>query len=322
MNAPDSTSERDIQLIREVADRVMTGVPTQVEPFPATPTEWATTYRIHVAGSAPDGVARVLNPRLSAPESIRAEFELARELGTAGIGPAILYADHHTGLAVMEHAPGGHLTEPATARQAEWTADLLKRLHGLPNTGRPRLQDFKVSESLAAVRQRIDAHPSLDIYAEAIGRYAETGRFLKETTPVEKLCHNDLNPTNILFGESRSWLIDFDHMGLGDPFFDLATVILSLRLRPDTEDHFLRHYFRCPPTAAESRRLESTKSIVLLRYALMTLALLPLSFDFAKTAVSEKELSPPFVFRRDENESHETAVYRLSRAFLVNGLNW
>lgn len=301
---------------------MMAGVPTRVEPFPATPTEWATTYRIHVAGSAPDRVARVLNPRLSTPESIRAEFELARELGAAGIGPAILYADHRTGLAVMEHAPGGHLTGLATARQAEWTADLLKRLHGLPNTGRPRLQDSKVSESLAAARQRIDAHPSLNIYTEAIGRYAEAGQFLKETTPVEKLCHNDLNPTNILFGESRSWLIDFDHMGLGDVFFDLATVILSLRLRPGTEDHFLRHYFRRPPTVAESRRLESTKSTVLLRYALMTLALLPLSFDFAKATVNEKELSPPFVFRRNENESHEAAVYRLSRAFLAGGLNW
>jgi Ser/Thr protein kinase RdoA (MazF antagonist) len=299
----------------------MAGVSTRVEAFPATPTKWATTYRIHVAGSAPDRVARVLNPRLSAPESIRAEFELARELGAVSIGPAILYADHRTGLAIMEHAPGGHLKGSATARHVEWTANLLKRLHGLPNTGRPRLQDSKISESLAAARQLFDAHPSLDIYAEALGRYAEADQFLKETTPVEKLCHNDLNPTNILLGESRAWLIDFDHMGLGDASFDLATVILSLRLRPAAENHFLRHYFRRPPTVNESRRIESTKSTVLLRYALMTLALLPMSFDFSKVEVREKELSPPFVFRRDESESHEAAVYRLSRAFLAGGLN-
>lgn len=44
------------------------------------------------------------------------------------------------------------------------------------------------------------------------------------------LCHNDLNPKNVLMDEQRIWLIDWEYTGVGDPFFDLAVVVKSHNL--------------------------------------------------------------------------------------------
>lgn len=44
------------------------------------------------------------------------------------------------------------------------------------------------------------------------------------------LCHNDLNPKNVLMDEQRIWLIDWEYTGVGDPLFDLAVVVKSHNL--------------------------------------------------------------------------------------------
>tara|TARA_R110001606_G_scaffold160670_2_gene304635 strand:+ start:6244 stop:7152 length:909 start_codon:yes stop_codon:yes gene_type:complete len=58
---------------------------------------------------------------------------------------------------------------------------------------------------------------------------------LKQLTPPEMilppvLCHNDLNPKNILMDSEQLWLIDWEYSGVGDPLFDLAVVVKSHNL--------------------------------------------------------------------------------------------
>ena len=38
------------------------------------------------------------------------------------------------------------------------------------------------------------------------------------------LCHNDLLPANLIAGEDRLWLIDWEYAGMGHPLFDLASL--------------------------------------------------------------------------------------------------
>lgn len=38
------------------------------------------------------------------------------------------------------------------------------------------------------------------------------------------LCHNDLNPSNIIISKDNLFLIDYELSGMGDVFFDLATI--------------------------------------------------------------------------------------------------
>lgn len=55
------------------------------------------------------------------------------------------------------------------------------------------------------------------------------------------LCHNDLNPSNILLTEDDLYLIDYEMSGMGDIFFDLATV--AWLVNEDTRKTILKEYF-------------------------------------------------------------------------------
>ncbi len=56
------------------------------------------------------------------------------------------------------------------------------------------------------------------------------------------LCHNDLNPNNILFSETIHF-IDWEYAGVNDRYFDLASVCIEFKLNKEDEVYFLRSYF-------------------------------------------------------------------------------
>lgn len=55
------------------------------------------------------------------------------------------------------------------------------------------------------------------------------------------LCHNDLNTSNIIYKENNIFFIDFEFSGMGDIFFDLAT--LSWFLNDKLKIELLNSYF-------------------------------------------------------------------------------
>lgn len=55
------------------------------------------------------------------------------------------------------------------------------------------------------------------------------------------LCHNDLNTSNILYSNNSVYLIDFEFAGMGDVFFDLATI--SWFLEDGLKDELITSYF-------------------------------------------------------------------------------
>lgn len=57
------------------------------------------------------------------------------------------------------------------------------------------------------------------------------------------LCHNDLNPKNILFSESVK-LIDWEYAAVNDSYFDLAAVSVEFKLSLQEEQYFLQSYFK------------------------------------------------------------------------------
>ena len=55
------------------------------------------------------------------------------------------------------------------------------------------------------------------------------------------LCHNDLNTSNILYSNDSTYFIDFEFAGMGDVFFDLATI--SWFLEDKLKDELIKSYF-------------------------------------------------------------------------------
>jgi len=57
------------------------------------------------------------------------------------------------------------------------------------------------------------------------------------------LCHNDLNPTNLLWDNTEVKLIDFEYAGVNDCYFDLASVSVEFGLDEKMRQIFLEAYF-------------------------------------------------------------------------------
>lgn len=87
---------------------------------------------------------------------------------------------------------------------------------------------------------------------------AEACAYIAQTPKEYVLCHNDLNPKNILFGESIK-LIDFEYAGVNDRYFDLASVCVEFALSPENEAYFLTDYFNTQRYSQE--KLEAYKVI-------------------------------------------------------------
>lgn len=58
------------------------------------------------------------------------------------------------------------------------------------------------------------------------------------------LCHNDLNPSNILITGNDLYFIDYEFSAIGDIFYDLAT--LSWMMNDEGKKNLLKFYFHKP----------------------------------------------------------------------------
>ena len=128
----------------------------------------------------------------------------------AEIAAAPLLFDRENGLMVFEFLEGIHKTR-LDDNALKSLAQTLQKLHSI----------------------KIDAPPlELEIESSIVDAYP------KEYV----LCHNDLNPNNILFSEDIK-LIDWEYAGVNDRYFDLASVCVEFRLSAEMQEVFLEAYF-------------------------------------------------------------------------------
>ena len=98
-----------------------------------------------------------------------------------------------------------------------------------------QLQELKL---LAHTLQKLH---TISIDAKPIKLQTDTS--LIDNYPKEYvLCHNDLNPQNIFFGDGVK-LIDFEYAGVNDRYFDLASVCVEFGLDEEMQKVFLDAYF-------------------------------------------------------------------------------
>jgi len=57
------------------------------------------------------------------------------------------------------------------------------------------------------------------------------------------VCHNDLNPRNILWQAEKPYVLDFEYAGMNDCYFDLAAVSVEFNLTKEQERYILHRYF-------------------------------------------------------------------------------
>jgi thiamine kinase len=143
----------------------------------------------------------------------------------AGIGPQVLWCAPQSRLLITRTLPGRDWDEQAARepRNIVRLAAVMRRLHALPVTA-----DIRAIDLVAVLRgywSELDAQ-SNEPEEQHVEQRAHALQLAQAST-VEAhhcLCHTDLHHFNIVDNGERLWILDWEYAGIGDPYFDLASV--------------------------------------------------------------------------------------------------
>jgi thiamine kinase len=167
-------------------------------------------------------------------------------VSAAGLAPAVVRCDPARKLLVTHWIEAMAPADPCGHGEPDYLhalADAVARLHALAVPGDLRRVDF--ARRAQALEQEVGAASSQ--WRQAAEELRRVGdqlfHELERGQPRLVLCHNDLNPANIVTDRrGRPWLVDWEYAGLGDPAFDLASCISQHELAPAQCEAFLARY--------------------------------------------------------------------------------
>lgn len=185
-----------------------------------------------------DGTTYLL--RKSKVENIdrKLEFKVQNLAHQKNIAAKAILLDEEKGLMICEYLEGHHKNYLGQD-DLKKLANLLQQLHSIElDTEVLKLEDhFKIQTQ------------------EIKEAFYILGNYNVENV----LCHNDLNPKNILFSEGIK-LIDWEYAALNDRYFDLAAVCVEFKLSVQAERYFLQSYFD-PKEMIHFEKLNAYKTI-------------------------------------------------------------
>ena len=149
------------------------------------------------------------------------EFKVQNLAYEQGIAAKAILLDEENGLMICEFLEGHHkaVLEEGDLQKL---AKLLQQLH-----------------SIQINSEALNLEDEFNTQSEEI---KEAFYIIKNAKVENVLCHNDLNPENILFSKDVK-LIDWEFASLNDKYFDLASLCVEFHLAEKEETYFLEAYF-------------------------------------------------------------------------------
>ncbi|HNT55633.1 MAG TPA: choline kinase family protein [Anaerolineaceae bacterium] len=226
-------------------------------------------YRITAEGE--QFVLRISGPN-TAHLGIDRRHELAalQAAAAANLGPDVVAFLLPEGHLVTRWVAGYHW-EPAEYRTPEnvhLLTETVKRIHALPANGAV-FSPFQRVNSFWHTAQKYNVPPpaGLDTFFETM--HAIENDQQTDSSDWQHFCHNDLVCVNYLYieAEHRIKVLDWEFSGLGDVYYDLATVVYTHDsegpIPHDLEEVLLAAYFGAP-TDFQRQRLLGMKFMLLL----------------------------------------------------------
>lgn len=149
------------------------------------------------------------------------EFKIQQLAYDKNIAAKPLLLDEVNGLMICEFLEGKHKSV-LDEDDLQKLAQVLRNLHSIHLKSKP----LNLQNALSSKSKEIQ----------------EAFVILEKYEVEEVLCHNDLNPQNILFTDEVKF-IDWEFANLVDRYFDLASVCVEFDLDNQAEKYFLAHYF-------------------------------------------------------------------------------
>lgn len=213
------------------------------------------------------------------------ELMVTRAAVAAGLSPPVRHAA--PGVLVSDFVEALPITtqDLAAPGMIEALAALLRRVHRevAQHLSGPVLSFWVFHILRDYARQLADlGSPHLPLLPQLLAEAAALETAVGPATTV--LGHNDLLPGNILRGEGRLWLIDWEYAGLGSPLFDLGGIASNNGFSETQERLLLAAYHDRPADDALWHRYQAMKCAALLRETLWSMVsekISDLDVDFA-----------------------------------------
>lgn len=190
----------------------------------------------HVPGSGSTGAETGMYiKQYATPDPYERELRALQQMPD-GLAPHVLQHRRNPPTLILEELPGVPLDDPAAGHPSRWMQQVLETVVasvGLPGPwpDDPPTQISQTQEELAAA---LGSHTPASIQA--------LHRAIQE--PLRVPCHGDATPPNVLVDpeQPRTWLLDYEFYGPGDPLHDIAALCLtpSLDLPADMRLALLR----------------------------------------------------------------------------------
>ena len=177
-------------------------------------------------------------------ESWRARLDIQEQAARAGVAPTIVHVDEARRAVLSEFVadrsfPALLMTPQTRARAIALLARTLRTVHELPIPANAPHSDARafLSTMWGAIH---GSHQLPRFVTEIIERALATER--PEGTGRPVVSHNDANPSNLVFDGERLMLLDWDTCGVHEPFYDLATISVFMRMDDETCRQLLEAY--------------------------------------------------------------------------------
>lgn len=152
-----------------------------------------------------------------------------------GITPKVSYMNEDEKVIVTDRVEGKTLGEALrnpedTTRIFSSIISNLKKLQSLPQENIQSVDALKFAKEHWSKQSKLSHFPK---WALPLKDSLDALETILERDDRRVICHNDLNPGNILWDNTRAWLIDWEIGGLNHPYYDIATLATFLNLNSE-----------------------------------------------------------------------------------------
>lgn len=150
------------------------------------------------------------------------ELNIIKKVSKLNIAPHIYYFSHKSGNMICEWINGHIPTEDEFSSEyfLSNVADTLKKLH--------TLKCEKFFNPFDHIKKRLKICKSLNLHLPSsitlLTSYLNELEVDLTKNKLIGLCHNDLNVSNIISYNNKTYFVDYEYSSMGDIFFDLATL--------------------------------------------------------------------------------------------------
>ncbi len=190
--------------------------------------------------------------------------ELALQTAIAAIGYAPQILAQSAKLTIMEYIEGSH--QPARDWSEIALDNFAQQLATIHQLNPAHLPNTPLHQQISDYQQQLNLTTSeLLLVNTSVQQLAK----LAELPSTMGLCHQDLNPGNIIASVGRQMIIDWEFAAKADVFFDLASFTLEHQLNSATTERFITTYLSYQSFNLNAEQREQKLQLMTIAYSLV-----------------------------------------------------